>query len=707
MELLSLFSILRRRKGIVITSTVFFVVIAMTVSVLMPRSWQASTEVLVAGEESAASLLNDIGLPELATSLTRSSDDIQNKIYLATSRPVVTQAIWRLQLRDADGYLYDSDDVALAGILSVLMGTPTVEVSQVQGTDVLLIEATGPSSEVAALLADTLAEVYIEHTTQQARREIEQAQQFIQNQLRAVTLELDTAFAKIAVAQRDNKIIDVETEVRAAVGRLSDLLSDQQATLARIQEVRARIRTAQESRRYESATGISATTMTLNPVIGRLRTLLTDLRAKRQQLVMDNYTELAPEVKEVDYQIVAADAELKTAMEEMTALDPQVIELTAELAGLQQRATEVQAGISKTTDAFSSYPDKMREISQLELAASAAEAVYRSLQDQRFQIGIAGAMTMSDLRVVSPSVVPEKHANPKLFLNLALALLLGSMFGGSAAILLDYVDDTVVSSEDLRTAWYIPQLGNIPILRTRNRHLVSSLPPTDPLCESYRMLRNGLQFASPDTPTEVLLVTSSIPGEGKSTVAVNLAATMARDGLRVLLIDADMRAPTQHRQLKELVIAPGLSEVLSRTSEHRDPLQETQIKDLTVLTAGSPPPNPGQLVGSLRMQQAILEYRRDYDAIVIDAPPVLAVGDAIVLSRMVDGTLVVVESGRTTRRMLSDLSNRFEGAQIRPLGCVLNKVRTSVNPYGAYTKHYHKRAVKELASSSKQGGASS
>jgi capsular exopolysaccharide synthesis family protein len=682
MELIQFANVLWRRRAVVVGSLLCFLVVATLATILLPRSYEAETELLVTGEESTTSLLNELGLSEMAMSLN--GDDHQNKIYLATSDPIMEDVIWRLQLRDSDGHLYEAEDISEGGSLSIALGTPGVEVTQISGTDVLTITATAPSPEAARLMANTIADSYIRHTTEQERTEIREAQRFIQAQLELVNQELDSAFSQIAVAQQQDEIIDLESEVRAAVGRLSELLLEKETASAKAQEIRARITSTKEFRALESTNGVSSTTMTTNPVIGSLRTRITEIRARKEALLLDNHTTLSPEVRELEFQITAANDELSAAMNEMSTLDPIVANLEAELSGVKERSAEIANSIQRTTSAFANYPDKMRRISQLELAANAAEAVYRSLQDQRFQIGIAEAMTMSDVRIVATAKLPEKHSSPLALLNGLLGLILGMCFGTASAFVLEYVDDSLKEANLAREVWDLPQLGLIPRHKARNGAALSGLSPTDPLAESYRTIRNSIHFASLDKPAKFIAVTSSIPGEGKSTMVANLAISMARDGKRVLIVDADLRRPTQHQFFNETLSAPGLVEVLSRHDEFADTVQRTPIDNLDMLSAGTAPADPGKLVESLRMRAVLGEIGRDYDVILVDTPPVLAVGDALIIGRMVDGVIIVAEIGVVTRRLLADTRDRAESAQVQPMGMVFNKVPGSPHPYAAY-----------------------
>lgn len=692
MEILQLLNILWRRRFVVAASVVFFVSAAVAASVLLPKTWEASTEVLVAGQDSAASLLNDLGLNEMAASMS-STDDIQDKIYLATSRPVLDEVVWRMQLRDEHGQLLDADELkGGGGLLGGIKGAPSVTVTQVTGTDVLQITATGPSPEAAVLMADTLAKVTIDRTTEQARAETREAQAFIQDQLVEVTEELDASFARIAEAQRETEVIDLDSEVRAAVTRLSDLLLEQEQIAAKLADVRARLRVARSQRAAESASGLSAATMTTNPVIGDLRRKLAEHRWSRESLLADHHTERSPEVRSLDAKISATEAELQQAVDEMTAFDPTAATLEADLAGLRQQSSEISEAIDRTTEAFSSYPDKMRALAQLEVASSSAEAVYRSLQDQSFQIGIAEAMTMADLRVVAPAERPDRPASPRILVNLLAGIVLGVGFGGVSALAFEFMDDTVKTAERLQASWNLPILGRIPQYKIRERPALARLAPTDALAEAHRTVRHSIAFASLDDPARRLAVTSATPGEGKSTVAANLAISLAQDGERVLVVDADLRRPTQHRMYPSLVATPGLVEVVSREVSAVEAIQATEVDGVWVLAAGSGPQNPTHVLESRRFSEVLDQLADAYDILLLDAPPVLAVNDPLVIARHADGVVLVVDARRTTRRMLHDARRRLDDAKITPLGAVLNKLRLSAVPYSAYARHYQTKS---------------
>lgn len=700
MEILSVLQAIWRRRIILFASLGLFVICGVLLTFLVPKQYKAESLLEIKSQDQTASLLNELGMAEMAMTLTSGDEEMLDKIYIALAPPVMEQVVWRMQLRDEDGYLYKAEDVNEVGLLSPLVGKPGFELAQEQGTSVLVVTAYGPSKEAAQLMADTISQVYIDQGTEIARAETREAQRFIVEQIDAVRAELDRVYSEKARVQKNNDVIDMEWEIKSAVQRISDLYLEYQLVVAKIEETKGRLYHSRMWRDKERQAGGSPVAMQDDPVIHELRSRLWSLTRERDALLNNGRTQKAPEVVEKTAEIAATRVLIDEELANLAELDPEVANLESELYGLQNKAREIQDLAQRTTTEFANYPERMREVAGLDLAGDAIETVYKSLADQQYQIGVAEAMTMSDTRVLSQAKLPEKHSSPNLILNLLAGIVLGLGFGVAGALAMEYIDDTVQNADDLRKVWDLPQLGVIFKYGAKGGvPAVAQLPATDPIVEAYRTVRNSIEFASLDKPIQILAVTSSIPGEGKSTTAINIAASIARDGKRVLMVDGDLRLPTQHRQFPETVVAPGLVEVLTRTNTPAEAVQETPVENLFLLAAGTSPPDPGHLVESLRMRQVLLELARSYDVVLVDAPPVLAVNDPIVLSRVVDATVVVVECSKATRRMLNEVQTRFENVRTTPIGLVLNKVRASANQFGAYAKQYQVRAQKREATS--------
>ncbi len=694
MELLKVYAALLRRKWIFLQAVVFFTVGAGLLAMVLPKRYQATAKLSVESSDASLSILGEMDLGEMASSLSGSSDDMQTKISLAQMRPVLDEVVWRLQLRDLDGELLMAEKLLVPGIDGEILAQPYVEITQAQGTNILLFTATSETPELSALLADTMVAVYLDVSMESAKKDTREALTFVQGELDKLQSEFDQALQRVAAALQAEQVIDLDAETKAAVGRASSLVGEIVQAEAEMADLQAQIRQIQRGNEAESVALVSPGSMATNTQVRELRGKLTELRLSRQAQLLDK-TPKHPDILDLDRQISSVEAEITLALREQHEMDPAVEGLQVQFAGLLMRRTELLSAVQATVTEAGTFPEKGRKIAELQLTADATQAIYKSLLEQQYQIAVAEAMTVSDMKSVEPAKAPDRAAAPKLLVYIVLGGIVGVGVGFGLVFLFEYVDDTIKSNDDLRIVWSLPVLGIVPTYKLKGpTQLIHGLPPTDPLFEAYRAIRNSIAFAGVDAPIDILTVTSSIPGEGKSTFCTNLAICLANDGKRVVIVDCDLRRPAQHKSFPTLANDRGVSSVLSQTMPLADAIQSTPVANLAVLTSGPLPNNPGRLVESLRLRQMLQELSRSFDMVLVDAPPVLAVGDALNLGRASKGTIIVIESGRTTRRMVTDLRGRIDGSGFEPIGVVFNKVDARSSGYGnyrAYARMYAQR----------------
>ena len=476
-----------------------------------------------------------------------------------------------------------------------------------------------------------------------------------------------------------------------AIARVSELYASAEEADAEMADVRAQMREHGEVNDLESVSLVSPLTATTNTLVRDLRKAMAESQQERAAQLLDK-TPKHPDVVLIDTQIREYEAQLARALTEQHQMDPSVIELRVALAGLVQRKAQLSAAAESTIAEFARYPEKMREIAGLQLAADATENIYKSLLETQYQIAVAEAMTVADMKAVEPAKAPDKAAAPKLLVYLVLGCFVGVAVGVGLVFLAEYIDDSIKEQDEIREVWPLPVLGIVPFYRLSSKQtLIDQLAATDPLYEAFRNIRNGVRFAGVDQQINILAVTSCVPSEGKSTVMANLAICMAQDGQRVVIVDCDLRRPTQHRMFPTLSNEKGISGVLTGACSVDEAIQATPVENLSVLTSGPVPANPGRLVESLRLRQVLQGLAGKFDMVLVDAPPLLIVGDAVALSRAAKGLVIVVEAGKTPRRMIADLRARAEAAGVEPTGIVLNKVdvRSGMQAYyEQYAKHY-------------------
>lgn len=691
MELLKIWSVLMRRKWLFLQAIVFFTVGAAILALLLPKSYESTAKISVESSDAAASILGDLDLGEMATSLMNSDDDMTTKIALGTMRPILEEVIWRLQLRDIDGELLQPEKLLVPGIDGELLAMPCISITQQQGADILLVTASTNNAELSALLSDTVTEVFLTKSQEASKADTNAALKFVDTELIRLRGEFDTALQNVADAQSREQVIDLDAELKAAVARVSDLIGQVKETDAEIADVRAQINEQESQNQREGIATISSLTASSNKLIADIRTQLQQLQLKRQQELLEK-TAKHPDVILLDKQIAELTQQLQAALDEQHQADPQVDSLVVQLAGLDKRRGELSAAVAETVTEFGAYPNKMRQIAGLQLAAEATETIYKSLLEQQYEIAVAQAMTVSDMKPVESGKAADKPASPKLLVWTLLGIFCGIAVGAGLVFLAEYIDDSLKDQADLREMWNVSVLGLIPQFKLKGgRNIIDQLPPTDPLYEGYRGVRNGIAFAGVDSPINIIAVTSCVPGEGKSTVITNLGICMAQDGQRVVIVDCDLRRPTQHRNFPTVSSERGLSSVLTGQSSVADAIQDTTVANLSLMPAGPIPGNPGRIVESLRMRQILQELSRAYDIVLVDAPPLLVVNDALALARASKGLVVVLEAGKTPRRMVADLKLKLEAGGVEPTGVVLNKVdiRTGTQGYYyQYARHY-------------------
>ena len=306
--------------------------------------------------------------------------------------------------------------------------------------------------------------------------------------------------------------------------------------------------------------------------------------------------------------------------------------------------------------------------------------------------GLPGTSSLDILIPYAPATLPTEPVSPRPLLNIALAVVAGLALGGGLAFLFDYMDQSVRSDEILRERVGLTPLGHIsyvPAKPGRRGELVT-LGDDSPVIEAYKALRTNLVFSSVDREVKTVVITSAVPNEGKSRTAANLALVLAQAGHSTLLVDADFRRPSQHRMFGR-VRNVGLSNLFVQDMpESTLFMADEQVKDLVVLASGPTPPNPSELLGSAQMKALLSRFRKGFDYVVIDTPPVNVVTDASVLAASTDATILVVDTNKATYPAVQHAKQALERVGGKVLGYVMNKMKAAGGNYyyDAYTYNY-------------------
>ena len=401
--------------------------------------------------------------------------------------------------------------------------------------------------------------------------------------------------------------------------------------------------------------------------------------------------------------IIAQDGDPARAAAIANALATQLIAASPAVQGSQAEfQVSIEADLKATQDQVRTTQAQVDVLSGLSNRTAAQDAELATLEGRlvSLQSTLATLLSVSAnqasnlLTVIEPAVAPAQAVSPRPLLNTLLAAVLGLLIAAGVAFIAEYLDDGVKDADAVQEASGLSTVGTIARMkgdRSRSEiyRLAALLYPRSSLAEAYRTLRTNIEFASVDGPIQTLLVTSSAPGEGKTTTASNLAVVFAQAGRRVLLVDADLRKPGVH-MVFDLPNTHGLTNLLR--NEHADlgaVAQVTEQDNLRVLTTGPLPPNPAELLGSQRMRSVLEQLKTGFDLLIVDSPPVQAVTDATILSSFLGGTLLVIDASRSRRRVVHQAREGLDRAGARVLGAVLNRSPTKTLPrYADYGDVY-------------------
>lgn len=365
-------------------------------------------------------------------------------------------------------------------------------------------------------------------------------------------------------------------------------------------------------------------------------------------------------------------------------------ELQSQIRAGQEQLTTLKAEMNGALSA-EQVQQTQADITDLEKLINDWENNYTQLL-----IFVEGAKSPNYLAVVEPAQANPQPIRPRVLNNTLLAGVVGLLLALGLIFLIEYLDDTLKSAAELDQAAGLPALGVVSHIGGKSYHdkLISSTDLFSPATEAYRLIRSNIQFMAVDRPLKTILVTSATPEEGKSVTVANLGVVMAQAGLNTIIVDGDLRRPVQHvifQVPQQALLLGGLTELLcNHEAEAGAYLRKTAIPNLQLVTSGTLPPNPAELLGSQRMSQVLAGFSELADVIIVDSPPAAVVADAAVLSARLDGVVVVVKAGRTRLSALRQAMTNLGQADARILGGVLNQV-SQRQRQGYYYYYYHSR----------------
>jgi polysaccharide biosynthesis transport protein len=592
-----------------------------------------------------------------------------------------------------------------------------LKVTSIKSTDMLELSFQDPSNKLARDVVEEVMDVYITNDKNNQRQEAEAARQFVGKELPKIENEVKQAEGAIRDFKEKNQVIDLPTESEKAVETITNLNKEITSASAQLAAETSRLEGLKNLFGGQDAQAtIQSGLVSESPGLQKSLKELQDVESKLA-LLKTKFSDDAPEIITLKEQRQALVDILqkrykqslignKNFQGKVVELQPSGIQggLISDFAKSEAQRTSLQKQIAALVYVVDAYKKRMNDIPKLEQEQNSlgrkletTRAQYKTLLSKLQEIEIAENQTLGNSRIQAHAELPDDPISPKIPQNIAIGGFLGLFLGAAVAFALDSADKRIKTAEEARQLLpSYPVLGQIPIFEKagQQRKVGNSSRSAGQLVlnsasgiegESFRMLQTNLQFMNADNSLRVLVVSSSESGEGKSTVIANLALAMAELGKRVLLVDADMRKPTQHKIWRQSNYE-GLSNLLSGQCDQKTAITEVQ-SNVFLLTAGVVPPNPVVLIDSAQMNKFITEWSSTYDLVLIDAPPVTVAADASLLGTQAGTLLFVVRPGVGNRESVEYAQEILTQSNIKVLGMVLNGVE--IDRKKRYDNYYY------------------
>jgi capsular exopolysaccharide synthesis family protein len=505
---------------------------------------------------------------------------------------------------------------------------------------------------------------------------------------------LQEASAALRDYRERNSTIDLSGETTDLIGRVGQLEGQKTGVLAELAGSQAQLRAVQAQLRDLPVNSQTASSIVRRPEVASLRAQLSELRLKRieESRVYKSNNRV---IQDIDKQIADVTAQLqREPQSEVGAWQPNPLrqklvedasQLQGQILAAQARLRGQDLAIANARGQLKQLPGRAYDLSQLVTDEAAQREGYELLARKYQDLRIQEEQRVANARILERARPSASPVSPRRNFNLGVSFFLGSILACALALLLDRRDDRIHGDDDVVSTSRLPILAHIPAIDSKSQPIFAATSrKTSPLLEAFRMLRINLAFANLDESLRSLVITSSQPGEGKSTSAVNLATVMAMSGSRVILVDCDLRRPNLH-SLFGLPNTNGLTSVVAGMAPLGEALQTTSVTNLRVLTSGPVPPNPSELLDSRGGRGVLQSVLSEADFVIFDCPPALLLSDAQIVATVADAVLLVVGYAQASKRDVARTSALLTRGGAKMLGVLFNKV--DMGPDGAYGRY--------------------
>lgn len=695
-ELATFFRLISKRRGTILTTALILMTLATVFAFKMKPVYQATARVAIESEMPLVQSLN-----EVYRTIPIEENFLQTQVKVLQSENLAWEAIQQLGLANNPAFAPkgswakpgEADSRIVRGQLLGLFSSH-LDVELARDTHMVLVSFESTDPYLAARVANTLVSDYTEYNFRSRYEATRQASGWMEQQLDELKSKVENSQEALVAYERENSIVNINDKQNLLEQRLSDLSKD----LTSAQNDRA-----QRESLYQQVKSNpnQVALLAQNDLLQRLQEKYADI----QSTYVDAQSQYGPNFPKV--------IRLRSQVNEIQSMIDQERKRT-----IQRIRKDYEAAVGRErilTDLVAREKGNVGRLNQLLIQHNLLkrdfetnQQMYESLLQRLKDATVSAGLRANNVRLVDTAFPPAEAIRPRKVLYISVGLIAGVFLGVVFAFIAEGLDSSIKSVEDIEQLITAPTLVVIPSAKAvgvarkswlrgpRNGssdgngrvELAVLERPSSSLAESYRTLRTSILLSTASKPPQALLVTSSHPQEGKTCTSINLGLALAQRGSRVLLIDGDLRRPGISRLLSSRD-GKGLSGVLTGAYTFREALQQLEsLPSLWILPAGPAPPNPAELLSSSSMEDLMREAKKGFDHVVVDSPPLLMVSDAVILSNLVDGVVLVAESGVTNRSALARAHKMLQMAGAKVLGSVLNKLDVRHNGYYGYYYHY-------------------